>query len=79
MNNINDLFDELFGKEENKQTALLYLSSLMVHTESPEDIQVKTEQAKLLQTYMNACSHSNKVYYLEIITKILQMLQGESK
>ena len=79
MNNINDLFDELFGKEENKQTALLYLSSLIGHTDNTQDLPVKIQQAKLLQAYLANRTIPNKDFYTEIVENILQILAKEQQ
>lgn len=77
MNNINDRFDELFGKEENKQTVLLYLSSFMGHKNNPQDLSVKMHQAQLLQVYLENSTVHNKEFYIEIAKDILQIYSNK--
>ena len=74
MNDIRHLFDELFCKEENRQTALLYLSSLMGHTEDPQDLPIKLQQASLLRAYLESSEVPHKEFYMEMVADILQIL-----
>jgi len=67
MNDINDLFDGLFGDEANRQTALLYLASLMAHTEDPGELAAKRKQAEMLRDYLGKNEVPNKAFYRETV------------
>lgn len=77
MHNIEDLFGELFGKKENRQAALLYLASLMSHTEDKQELAVKLHQTQSLQQYLESSDVPDKKYYLEKVSSVTQIVEKE--
>lgn len=52
MNDVNELFAELFCDPANEQAALLYLVSLLSETERLQDYRTKMQQLSLIRSFL---------------------------
>lgn len=77
MNDPQKLFTEIFCNPNNKQTALMYLASLMSVTETEETYRTKCHQIALLKDFFVSAQCSKKNYYLQYLSNIESILEKD--
>lgn len=75
MNDVYELFAELFCDPAHEQAALLYLASLLSETESLQDYRAKMRQLPLIRNFLENAECPDRNSYLQMLGKIEKVLE----